>query len=141
MSTTRSTVLARPPAAAEPDRERGTALVGTLVGVAIFLPLLLLAVQTLVHLYAVSAVTSAAFDAARAVATNPNNQAAEVPLAESSARRQLGALGSTAVFHWDEVDGQQVVLNVVVRSPGFFPFASSFLEVDRTAVVRTERFR
>jgi hypothetical protein len=40
-----------------------------------------------------------------------------------------------------EVDGNQVVLRVSVRSPGFLPFASSLLEIDRTATVRTERFR
>lgn len=111
------------------------------MGVAIFLPLLLLAVQTLVHLYAVSAVTAATVDAARAVATDPAPAALEVPLAEARARQDLGQLGSSAVFDWVEVDPAQVVLRVQVRSPGFLPFASSFLEIDRTVTVRTERFR
>jgi hypothetical protein len=133
----KSTASAKP--AAERD-ETGTALVGTLVGVAIFLPFMLLAVQTLVHLYAVSAVTAATVEAARTVATDPA-EAQEVPLAESSARRQLGHLGASAWFDWVEVDGNQVVLRVRVRSPGFLPFASSLLEIDRTVTVRTERFR
>jgi hypothetical protein len=131
-------------ASARPAAERGqagTALVGTVFGVAIFLPFRLLAVQTLVHLYAVSVVTAATVDAARTVATDPAGARAEVPLAESSARRQLGHLGASASFDWVEVDGNQVVLRVRVRSPGFLPFASSLLEIDRTATVRTERFR
>jgi hypothetical protein len=135
--TIKSTASARPAA----EREAGTALVGTLVGVAIFLPLLLLAVQTLVHLYAISAVTAATVDAARAVATDPEPAAIEVPLAEAGARRDLGQLGASAVFDWVEVDADQVVLRVRVHSPGFLPFASSLLEVDRTVTVRTERFR
>ncbi len=106
-----------------------------------FLLLLLVAVQVMVHLYATSAVTAAAFDAADAVATDPGAQPTEIPVAESIARRRLGSLGPSAKFDWVEADGQQVVLEVTVRSPGFLPFSSSLLQIDRTVVVRTERFR
>ena len=44
---------------------------------------LLLAVQTLVHLFATSAVTAAAYDAALAVATDPENEVQEIPVAEA----------------------------------------------------------
>jgi hypothetical protein len=156
MSTSKSTASARraaedadgdSPAAEGAETEPndrtdwGTAYIGTLVGFAIFMLLLLVAVQTMVHLYATSAVTAAAFDAADAVATDPSGQAAEIPVAESVARRRLGRLGSSAVFEWEEADGQQVVLELRVRSPGFLPFSSGLLEIDRTVVVRTERFR
>lgn len=45
--------------------EAGTGLLGTLVGVTIFLVLALLAVQVLFDLYARSALSAAIFDAAR----------------------------------------------------------------------------
>jgi hypothetical protein len=150
MLTSKSTASARraaePSAAAgvpwdEDGTERGTAFIGTLVGFAIFVLLLLLAVQTMVHLYATSAVTAAAFDAADAVATDPAGQAAEIPAAESAARQRLGRLGPSADFEWKEADGEQVVLELRVDSPGFLPFSSSLLQIDRTVVVRTERFR
>jgi Flp pilus assembly protein TadG len=123
------------------ERDRGTAIVGTLVGFTIFMLLLLLAVQTLVHLYATSTVSAATFDAAWAVATKPDDEVAEIPVAETQARQRMGRLGSSATFRWLEADGQQVALEVQVRSPGFLPFSTSLLEVQRTVVVRTERFR
>jgi Flp pilus assembly protein TadG len=128
-------------AARREGRDRGTAIVGTLVGFTIFILLLLVAVQTLVHLYASSTVSAATFDAAWAVATEPNDEAAEIPIAETQARRRMGRLGSSATFRWLEADGQQVAVEVEVRSPGFLPFSSSLLQVQRTVVVRTERFR
>lgn len=114
---------------------------GTLVGAAIFVLFMLLAAQTLLHLFATSAVSAAAFDAAEAVATDPDQMAAEIPLAENQARLRLGGLGRSASFKWEEADDQQVVLEVRVSSPGFLPFSSSMLRIHRTVVVRTERFR
>lgn len=102
---------------------------------------LLLAVQTIVHLFATSTVTAVAYDAAEAVATDPGGEQQEIPRAEASARQKLGGLGQRASFDWEEADGQQVVLEVKVRSPGFLPFASPLLQIDRRVVVRTERFR
>jgi hypothetical protein len=123
------------------EADRGTAYIGTLVGSTIFLLFLLLAVQTMVHLFATSTVTAVAYDAAQAVATAPGHQIEEIPLAEAEARQKLGGLGRRAAFDWEEADGQQVVLEVTVRSPGFLPFASPLLQIDRRVVVRTERFR
>ena len=48
--------------------ERGAGLVGTVAGITVILVLLLFATQVLVDLYARSAVTAAAYDAARQVA-------------------------------------------------------------------------
>ena len=115
-------------------------MVGTLFGFTFFLILLLLAVQTLVRLYAASVLTSAAFDAARAVATSTDVQA-EVPVAQADAERSLGGLASHTTFTWREVDGQQVVLQVDAQSPGFLPLPSSLRDITRTVTVRTERFR
>jgi Flp pilus assembly protein TadG len=121
--------------------ERGTAVVGTLVGFLIFMVLLLFSVQTLVHLYATSALTASATTAAEAVADSPDPTAA-VASAEASARTQLGTFGATrTTFDWKEVDGQQVVLEVVGVSPGFLPLPSSWRRIERTVTVRTERFR
>jgi hypothetical protein len=124
---------------APPDS--GTALVGTLVGFFIFMVLLLLGVQTLVHLYATSALTAAAVEAAQQVATE-GGAPADVPAAEQAARSSLGRFGGEHTsFDWIEVDGQQVVLRVTARSPGLLPLPASFERVSRTVTLRTERFR
>lgn len=116
-------------------------MIGTLVGFLIFMVLLLFSVQVLVHLYATSALTASATTAAEAVADSPDPTAA-VGSAEASARAQLGTFGATrTTFDWKEVDGQQVVLEVVGVSPGFLPLPSSWRRIERTVTVRTERFR
>lgn len=143
MWTSRSTASARPPRTADRGGcpEQGVALVGTLVGFAIFLVLLLFATQVMVRLYATSAVSSAATRAAESVAQAPD-PAAEVGPAEASARQQLGALGrSRSQFVWQEVDAQQVVLEVTTRSPAFLPGLPAWSRIQRTVTVRTERFR
>ena len=120
--------------------ERGTAVVGTLVGFLIFMILLLLAVQVLVRLYATSTLTSAAFAAARRVAT-ASFPRAEVAEAQQAAVAQLGSFGAEhTTFDWLEVDGQQIVLEVRAESPGFVPIAG-LRTIERTVTVRTERVR
>ena len=54
-------------------QDRGSGLLGTTVGFLVFLVLLLAAIQTLVHLYATSVITSAALDAAAVVAPAVGN--------------------------------------------------------------------
>lgn len=122
------------------ERERGTAIVGTLVGFLIFMILLLLGVQTLLHLYATSAVTAAAEEAAQQVAT-AGGSPADVPAAQVAAEQSLGTLGSKAAFDWVEVDGQQVTVRIEVQGPDLLPLPAWMARVDRTATVRTERFR
>lgn len=116
-------------------------MVGTLVGFAILLVLLLFAVQVVVRLYATSALTSAAVTAAGEVASAPV-PASEVPAAEAQARADLGSFGSSRTqFDWVEVSGQQIVLRVTARSPEFLPGLSAWSAISRTVTVRTERFR
>jgi hypothetical protein len=151
MSTTRSTASVRPAGPAEveagaacparPGGERGTAIVGTLVGFLIFMTLLLFSVQFLVRLYATSTLTAAAESAAAQVADSPDPVTA-APQAEAEARQQLGPFGAThASFHWVEVDDQQVVLEVNADSPSFLPLPAAWRSITRTVTVRTELFR
>jgi hypothetical protein len=122
-------------------REEGVAIVGTLVGFAIFLTLLLFATQVIVRLYATSALTSAATRAAETVAQSPVPSLA-VAGAEAAARAELGTFGRTrTTFVWKEVDGAQIVLEVEGRSPEFLPGVPGWQQIKRTVTVRTEQFR
>ena len=122
-------------------QDPGTALVGSLVGFAIFLILLLFATQVVVRMYATSALSDAATRAAEAVASSRDQTQSE-GAAELMARNQLGSFGAThTTFTWREVDGQQVVLEVRGRSPEFVPGLPGWSRIDRTVTVRTERFR
>ena len=122
-------------------QDPGTALVGSLVGFAIFLVLLLFAAQVVIRLYATSTLTDAATRAAETVASSPDPAQSEIG-AESAARQQLGSFGAAhATFLWREVDGQQVVLEVQGHSPEFLPGLPGWSRIDRTVTVRTERFR
>jgi hypothetical protein len=112
------------------------------VGFAIVIVLLLFAAQMLVRLYATSSLTSAAFAAARQVAESPADQVTAVQVAQQEATHSLGGFAAEHTqFHWLEVDGQQVVLQVIAQSPGFLPLPASFRQIQRTVTVRTERFR
>jgi hypothetical protein len=123
------------------DGEAGTGIVGTLVGFAIFMVLLLLAVQTLVHLYATSAVTAAANEAAEQVASD-GGSANDVPAAQAEALARLGGWGARHThFTWIEVDGQQVTVRVTALSPALVALPTSDRDITRTVTVRTERFR
>lgn len=124
-----------------PDEEAGEGLVGTLVGFTIFMVLLLLAVQVLVHLYATSAVTAAANEAAEQVASAGGSPSA-VPAAQREAVSRLGSFGSGHThFDWTELGGQQVTVRVTAESPSFLPLPASYRDIERTVTVRTERFR
>ena len=145
MSTTRSTASARPTRTADARRCRfdsaGIGLIGTLVGFAIFLTLLLFSAQVLVKLYATSTLTAAATHAAEDVAYSTDPVAA-APAAEADARARLGSFGAGhAAFSWIEMDGNAVVLKVTGRIPGFLPLPAEWSRISRTVRVRTERFR
>jgi Flp pilus assembly protein TadG len=122
-------------------REGGTAIVGTLVGFLVFMIMLLFSVQILVRLYATSVLSSAATRAAETVAQSGDPRLA-VAGAQAEATSQLGTFGATRTrFVWKEVDAQQVVLEVEGSTPGLLPLPASWRNIDRTVVVRTERFR
>lgn len=132
--------------------DRGTGLVGTVAGVAVFLVLLLMAVQLLFNLYATSTVTSIGYDAAREVASNrvDHTNAAAVNDAEARverrARQQLGRYGRRVAFGWDGTDAGTVRLRIRATQPrvGFGQFIArplGFDTIDRTIVVRAEEFR
>jgi hypothetical protein len=113
--------------------------------VLVILVLLLLAVQVLFDLYAHSAVSAAAFDAARVVAgSDAGGTPTSQSQAELDARRELGAYGERATFDW-AVDGDEVRLAVRVRNPSVLPTALAgplgLDTVDRSVIVRRERVR
>lgn len=135
MATARTSVPSRPDA--------GAGLVGTLAGVAVFLVLLLFAVQVLLNLYATSVVTAAAFDAAREVAAAGGDRRA-VAAAEAKAREVLGRYASAVTFEWTVPAGEDVVVRVRAENR-LFAFPGLSIEplqvVDRTVRARIECVR
>lgn len=123
--------------------ERGTGLLGSVFGVAVFLALLTVAVQVLVDLYQTSVVTAAAFDVARDVAASPDPPPpGERDRYEARLRELLGGAGDEAVIDWLADDPDVVALRVVVPTRRFLlPVVAGPLgldEVDRTIRVRVE---
>ncbi len=117
------------------------AIIGTVIGFAIFMVLLLFATQVIVRLYATSVLTSVATRAAESVAQSPV-PADDEAQAEASARLELGSFGRRKTrFVWEEADARQVVLHVVAHSPEFLPGLPGWSRIARTVTVRTERFR
>lgn len=127
--------------------ERGTGLIGTTAGIAVFLVFLLFAVQLTVDLYARSSVSAAGYDAARSVAArnvdhdDPASVRRAVAHAEQGFRDLLGDLGRDAEVTW-QVDAEQVRLRVRADSPTIVPRAleadTGLGRIDRTFVVRIE---
>lgn len=106
----------------------------------VFLTLLLFAVQLALNLYATSAVSAVAWDAAREVAHDGQPERAE-----QRARSILDRFeerGGRLSFDWDLDRDDVVVLRVVAERPPLlarvrFPFQ----RIERTVTVRWERFR
>lgn len=109
----------------------------TVAGFAVILSAVLLATQVAFDLYARSAVTAAAVDAARAVA-----QGRAVAASEARARAELGAYGRVTTFAWSTDDPAVVALTVSfdLRRGRYalvpLPLLSRFA---RTVRVRAER--
>lgn len=124
--------------------ETGTGLLGSVVGVTIFLVLLLFAVQLALNLYATSAVSAVAFDAARTVAAS-DGTSGDAASAEEHARSILDRYeqrGGRLAFDWDLAREDVVVLHVVAeRAPLLASLRFPFQRVERTVTVRWERFR
>ena len=124
--------------------ERGSGVVGSLVGVTVFLTLLLFAVQLALNLYSTTAVSSIAFDAAREVAGSNGGSASTIE-AERRARellRRFESEGGTLDFEWNTSRDDVVLLRVVAERPSLLPNISfPFQRVARTVTVRWERAR
>lgn len=126
------------------EEDRGSGLVGALGGLAMFLMLLLLAANVLLHLYASSTVTAVAFDTARraAGAAATAGSAASRSAAVATARQLLPA---DATFDWSGTTDDAVRLTVDVAGPRLLPSrvlqGMAMDRVSRSVVVRTERFR
>lgn len=118
--------------------EEGSGPLSAVFGVAIFLGFLLLATQTLVHLYATSTVTTAAFDAARRAASEAGGGCATV---DARVRDLLGSYGDRAVVACRESGGQLVV---TVQAPSPANLLSGFGRrdgppaIERSAAVHLE---
>lgn len=134
--------------------ERGTGLVGSVLGLLLFFGFLLLAIQVAVSLYATTMATSAAFDAGQvySVSSADHSSVAGTPAwatAEAHARDQLGAWGQQVTFEPSIVGPAGDELRVAVRVSGEVPaLLPSFVgaltntrTVDRTVEVRLEDFR
>jgi hypothetical protein len=113
-------------------------------GLAMFLFLLLFASQVLLHLYAVSIVTSVAFDTAHRVAAHGQDCGVDGETAEAIARARLGAYGQEAsvLVSCHEEDGMTAV-TVQARTPARALSRAGagwqLADIQRTAVVRSEQ--
>lgn len=129
--------------------ERGAVLVGTSAGIAVFLVLMLCAVQILFNLYATSMVTAAAHEAGRTVAGFEalTDRCAAAAVAEQQFVEALGDYGAAGHAHLSVScrDPDLVTVHVVADHPTFLPTRAAGLlalgRVDRTIEVRVEAFR
>lgn len=131
---------------ADATPHEGSSPVTAVFGLAVFLGFLLLASQTLVHLYATTVVTAVAFDVASDAASEGRGcQAMGAPPrpVEQQVRERLGALGAHPDVDVSCVDsGDTTSVRVAAPSPARLiggPLGIGGIE--RTATVRTERWR
>lgn len=122
------------------DDEGGNGPLTAVFGVAIFLGFLLLAVQVMVHLYATSAVSAAAFDAARLMAAEDG---IGCPEATAHVQQLLGGYGDRVSV---TCPANATQVGVTISGPSPAPLVDGFRrgfdlgQVERTAMVRVERF-
>jgi murein tripeptide amidase MpaA len=132
------------------DGDRGAGLVGTIGGVTVFLVMLSFAVQLLFNLYATSAITAAAHDAAHIAAegsidrTDPVAVEHQLVRAEAHARSVLGRYAERVRFEWD-VDDDRVRLTVAGQHANLAMNAVAGVfglnEIERVVEVRVEQTR
>ncbi len=119
--------------------ERGAGAISAVAGVAVFLVFLLLAVQVLVHLFATSAVSAAAFDAARLASGADGGGAAA---ARGHGLTVLGGFAGDVRAFDVAVGADSVTVHVVADSPALLPEALARVlgaaGIDRTVTVRRE---
>ena len=137
-----------PPRTALTADQRGTAVVGTTVGVLVFIAFLLLATQVLLGLYTTTVVTATAVDAATSVARGgtPTDRAVQQS-ATTEARRRLGAFAARpgrVTLDWSATNDDEVVLTIHAQKMTLLPAVLGPAlgnRIDRTVRVRTERLR
>ncbi len=117
-------------------------------GIAMFLVLLLFAVQVIFSLYARSVVTSVAYEGARTVAgfDSSERRAAATGSVTGEMRSRLGQFGHERLnVEWNLSDPDVVVLHVTAEVPTVLPLlvgdSSSLATIDRSFEVRTEEFK
>lgn len=115
-------------------------MVSTLIGVTITLSFLLLSAQALVHLYAQTAMSAAAYDAARlASAYEPMSPAQ----AAAHGRSVLGSFAPRVQLFEVTVGTETVRARVTADSPALLPTwfgrLTGLRSIDREVVVRRER--
>lgn len=119
--------------------ESGGVPVSSLFGFAVFLGLLLLATQVLVHLYATSTVTAVAFDTARRAAADGS----ACPSTEE-VRARLGGWGARATVTCSSVAGGSTTVTISGPSPAaslrLYADLSGLGTIERSATVRTEEW-
>jgi hypothetical protein len=122
--------------------ERGSSPITAVAGVGMFLGFLLLAAQVLLHLYATSTVSAAAFDGARRLAAEEGMTCDE---ARAHVRGLLGDHGAEVAIACVPSDGDQVGLRVSGPSPA--PLVQGFRDgfalgdIERLVLVRDEVLR
>lgn len=124
------------------DGEGGTGLVSSLAGIAAFLGFLLLAVQVLVHLYATSVVSVAAFDAARLASGAAGGDA---KAARAHGLSMVGGYRQEVRTFDVDIGADVVAVRVVADSPALLPAAFGRVTgigvIERSVVLRREGFR
>ena len=124
--------------------ERGTGVVGTAFGAAVFIAFLLLATHTLLSLYAGTIVTSTAWDTAHVVADVADSDRAIVAeQAKADARARLHGFRNADVEVSTTPD--DVAVHITVDRPMFLPTAmarnSVLGRIDKTVHTRVEDWR
>lgn len=128
---------------------RGAGLFGMAAGLAVFMLMMIAAVQVMFNLYATTVVTSAAFNAARIVAgyDSAAGRCAATAAAEREFWRELGVYrtSGSATLTWDCANTEAVSLEVQARHPTILPASLSGLtglgRMNRTVEVRVEAAR
>jgi hypothetical protein len=118
--------------------ERGAGLFSTAMGIAFFVGFLMLATHLLVNLWARSTVMHVAQDAARAVASRPDDPASAADEALGEAYERLGRHGEEVRFSFEsDPSGNAVILHVQAEPVGLIA-ASPIGRIDERIVIRWE---
>lgn len=124
--------------------ERGSGLISTAFGLAVFFLFIFLTMQTLYYLYARASVQATAQELARTIASQygerdlENLSASEIRAYTDRARFYLGDAGAGAIFSLVDPQNPNLV-TVKVTTPMTLRILGKFLIFNETATVRRER--